>query len=84
MKTEGTERQKCIEVLQAFSTRLEGSSKTGRTIQLDWQACGVLWSYLAPAVEMLKADNRQTVSPPAQNSAERVDEGPSAKPNDTP
>jgi hypothetical protein len=71
------ERLKCIEVLEGFSNRLERAVKSGSTVNLDWQACGVLWAYLSPAVEMLKAEQTSNVSSNGQNSAEQVDEGDS-------
>lgn len=71
------ERQKCIEVLEGFSDRLDLAVKSGGTVKMDRQACGVLWAYLSPAVEMLKSQETSNVSSNGQNSAERVDEGDS-------
>lgn len=49
-----TERQKVIEALEPFAERLDRASRGFEVVVLDWQACGVLWSYLKPAVDMLK------------------------------
>jgi hypothetical protein len=68
------ERQKCIEVLEGFSNRLKMSIEGQIPFYLDWRQCGVLWSYLSPAVEMLKAEQTSNVSSNGHNSAERVDE----------
>lgn len=70
-----TERQKVTEALQAFSNRLDKATRSGRPIILDWRACGVLWSYLDPAVEMLKADSGNSVSPVDGTERQKADEG---------
>lgn len=69
------ERQKCIEALSGFADRLERAVQREGEIQMDWQACGVLWSYLSPALDMLKADNGENVSPSQRTEERQVEEG---------
>lgn len=65
------ERWEIIEALEPFCRRLEAVVEAEQSISLEWCQCAVLWSYLAPAVELLKADNSQNVS-----SADGAEERP--------
>jgi hypothetical protein len=54
-----TERQKVIDALESFASSLSALVEHKQSITLQWDQCGVLWSYLQPAVDMLKEDAKQ-------------------------
>lgn len=67
-----TERQKVIAALEPFVARLEKCRST-EGITLDSIRCGILWSYLKPAVDMLKQEEvTEDVRARAQPNPENI------------